>query len=121
MIDDHSKGRARKSDDVGAPVLVDKHGEKGNDVLSLIVRNLSIDGCLFNKWTIALRMDNQMSSFSAKPSLGQKTNRTNGTAEDPKWLHTSRIPFICGTAYCPSPGFLFALQSENTFYRTTAD
>ena len=55
-----------------AIVLVDEHGEKGNDVLSLIVRNLSIDECLFNKGTIVQRMDNQMSSFSAKPSLDQK-------------------------------------------------
>ena len=66
-----------------AIVLVDEHGEKGNDVLSLIVRNLSIDECLFNKGTIVQRMDNQMSSFSAKPSLDQKTNRTNGTVEEP--------------------------------------
>ena len=69
-----------------AMVLVDEHGEKGNDVLSLIVRNLSIDECLFNKWTIVQRMDNQMSSFSAKPGLDQKTNRTNGTVEDPKMI-----------------------------------
>ena len=64
-------------------VLVDEHGEKGNDVLSLIVRNLSIDECLFNKGTIVQRMDIQMSSFSTKPGLDQKTNRTNGTVEDP--------------------------------------
>ena len=55
-----------------AIVLVNKHGEEGNDVLSLIVRNLWIDECLFNKRTIVQRMDNQMSSFSAKPSLDQK-------------------------------------------------
>ena len=76
-------------DGVGSPpaiVLVDEHGEKGNDVLSLIVRNLSIDECLFNKGTIVQRMDNQMSSFSAKPGLDQKTNRTNGTVEDPKMI-----------------------------------
>lgn len=41
-------------------------------MLSLIVRNLSIDECLFNKGTIVQRMDIQMSSFSAKPGLGQK-------------------------------------------------
>ena len=67
-----------------AIVLVDDHGEKGNDMLSLVVRNLSIDECLFNKGTIVQRMDIQMSSLSAKPSLDQKTNRTNGTLEDPK-------------------------------------
>ena len=55
-----------------AIVLVDEHGENGNDVFSLIVWNLSIDECLFNKGTIVQRMDNQMSSLSAKPSLGQK-------------------------------------------------
>ena len=40
-----------------AIVLVDKHGEEGNDVFSLIVRNLSIDECLFNKGTIVQRID----------------------------------------------------------------
>ena len=55
-----------------AVVLVDEHGEEGNDVFSLIVRNLSIDESVFNKWTIVQRMDIQMSSFSAKPSLDQK-------------------------------------------------
>ena len=35
-----------------AIVLVYKHREEGNDVLSLFVRNLSIDECLLNKWTI---------------------------------------------------------------------
>ena len=44
-----------------AIVLVDEHGEEGNDVLSPIVRNLSIDECLFNKRTIVQRMDNLMS------------------------------------------------------------
>ena len=66
-------------------VLVDEHGEKGNGVLSLVVRNLSIDECLFNKGTIVQRMDIQMSSFSAKPGLDQITNRTNGTVEDPNY------------------------------------
>ena len=68
-----------------AIVLIDEHGEEGNDVLSLIVRNLSIDECLFNKGTIVQGMDIQMSSLSAKPGLDQKTKRTNGTVEDPKY------------------------------------
>ena len=55
-----------------AIVLVDEHGEEGNDMLSPIVRNLSIDECLFNKRTIVQRMDNLMSSLSAKPGLDQK-------------------------------------------------
>ena len=40
-----------------AVVLVDEHGEEGNDVFSLIVRNLSIDDCLFNKWLLYKEWD----------------------------------------------------------------
>ena len=42
-----------------------------------------MDECFFIEWTIVQRMDNQMSSFSAKPGKEEQTKTTKGTLEDP--------------------------------------